>query len=132
MPPAWRRRGHRHRRQAVYRKGFGLANMELPVMLLPMIRMRIHSATKYFACPAYIPLCEEDKAGIDDTLGKYIPEHCATPTMPVLGEDGLRLDIGEAEQFRRARQDVGCTTELFCIAQMMVALGPLSVLGQHS
>ena len=58
----------------VYRKGFGLANMELPVLLSPSIRMRINSMTKHFACLAYMLLCEEGKAGIDDALGKYFPE----------------------------------------------------------
>jgi CubicO group peptidase (beta-lactamase class C family) len=58
----------------VYRKGFGLANMELPVVLSPTIRMRIASATKHFACLAYMLLCEEGRAGLDDPIGKYLPE----------------------------------------------------------
>src|SRR5437762_7756253 len=58
----------------VYRKGFGLARMELPVVLSPAIRMRIGSTTKHFAAFAYLLLCEEGKAGIDDPLGKYFPE----------------------------------------------------------
>ena len=58
----------------VYRKGFGLANIELPVMLSPSTRMRIHSTTKHFACLAYMLLCEEGKAAINDPIGKYLPE----------------------------------------------------------
>jgi D-aminopeptidase len=58
----------------VYRKGFGLANMELPVALSPTIRMRIGSTTKHFASLAYLLLCEGGKAGIDDPLRKYLPE----------------------------------------------------------
>jgi D-aminopeptidase len=58
----------------VYRKGFGLANMELPVALSPSIRMRIYSTTKHFVCLAYMLLCEEGKADIDDLIGKYLPE----------------------------------------------------------
>ena len=54
----------------VYRKGFGLANMELPITLSPSMRMRIHSTTKHFACLAYLLLCKDGKAGIDDELGK--------------------------------------------------------------
>lgn len=34
----------------VYRKGFGLASIELPVVLSPSIRMRIYSITKHFTC----------------------------------------------------------------------------------
>jgi len=48
----------------VYRKGFGLASMELPVALSPSVRMRIYSTTKHFTCLAYMLLCEEGKAGV--------------------------------------------------------------------
>ncbi len=58
----------------VYRKGFGLASMELPVVLTPTTRMRIQSTSKHFACLAYLLLCEAGAAGIDDPLGKYLPE----------------------------------------------------------
>jgi len=58
----------------VYRKGFGLANMEMPAVLTPGIRMRIYSITKHFTCLAYMLLCEENKAGIDDQLGQHLPE----------------------------------------------------------
>lgn len=56
----------------VYRKGFGLANMELPVLLTTGTRMRIYSMTKHFTCLAYMLLCEEGKAGIEDPVGKYV------------------------------------------------------------
>jgi D-aminopeptidase len=59
--------------RAVYRKGFGLASMELPVLLSPSIRMRIHSTSKHFTCLAYMLLCEEGKAGIDDPIGESLP-----------------------------------------------------------
>jgi D-aminopeptidase len=58
----------------IYRKGFGLANIELPVALSPTIRMRIGSITKHFACFAYMLLCEAGAARIDDTIGTYLPE----------------------------------------------------------
>jgi D-aminopeptidase len=58
----------------VYRKGFGLANIELPLVLSPATRMRIGSTTKHFTCFAYLLLCEEGRAGIDDSLGKHLPE----------------------------------------------------------
>lgn len=56
----------------IYRKGFGLANMELPVVLSPSIRMRIYSMTKQFTCLAYMLLCEDGKAGLDDSIGKHV------------------------------------------------------------
>lgn len=59
--------------RVVYRKGFGLASMELPAMLSPSMRMRIYSTSKQFTCLAYLLLCEQGLAGIDDTLGAYLP-----------------------------------------------------------
>src|SRR5882757_1310892 len=58
----------------VYRKGFGLASMELPVVLSPSIRMRIGSTTKHFTAFAYMLMCEEGRAHPDDPLEKYLPE----------------------------------------------------------
>jgi CubicO group peptidase (beta-lactamase class C family) len=58
----------------VYRKGFGLASMELPVVLSPSIRMRIASMTKHFTCLAYLLLCEEGRAQLDDAVGKHLPD----------------------------------------------------------
>ena len=58
----------------VYRKGFGLASIELPVVLSPSMRMRIYSTTKHFTCLAYLLLCEEGLARLDDPVGRYLPE----------------------------------------------------------
>lgn len=58
----------------VYRKGFGLANMELPVILTPKMRMRIGSTTKHFTTLAYMLLCEDGKARVDDSIGAYLSE----------------------------------------------------------
>src|ERR1700744_5006631 len=48
----------------VYRKGFGLASMELPVALTPSMRLRIGSTSKHFTCLAYLLLCEQGQASI--------------------------------------------------------------------
>lgn len=58
----------------VYARGFGLANMELPVLLTPHTRMRMGSTTKHFACLAYLLLCEEGLAGIDDKIGRHVAD----------------------------------------------------------
>lgn len=58
----------------VYRKGFGLANRELPLLLAPTMRMRIGSITKHFVCLAYLLLCEAGKADLDDQVGTYLPK----------------------------------------------------------
>jgi len=68
----------------VYRRGFGLANMELPVLLGPSMRMRIGSTTKHFTALAYLLLCEEGRAGLDDPIGRHIPEiHAASREVSV-------------------------------------------------
>jgi CubicO group peptidase (beta-lactamase class C family) len=58
----------------VYRKGFGRANIELPVPLSPTIRLRIASVSKHFVALAYLLLVEEGRAGLHDTLGRHLPE----------------------------------------------------------
>ena len=58
----------------IYRRGFGLANIELPIVLTPATRMRIYSATKQFACLAFMLLCEDGKADIDAPIGRYFPD----------------------------------------------------------
>jgi D-aminopeptidase len=63
----------------VYRRGFGLASMELPIVLSPSMRMRIGSTSKHFTVLAYLLLCEEGRARIDDPLVTYLPElHAVT------------------------------------------------------
>jgi D-aminopeptidase len=57
----------------VYRRGFGLANMELPVLLGPGTRMRVGSITKHFAALVFLLLCEEGRAKVDDPIGRYLP-----------------------------------------------------------
>lgn len=81
----------------VYRRGFGLANMELPVLLGPSMRMRIGSTTKHFTALAYMLLCEEGRAGLDDPIGKYVPE------MHAVGRDvTMRQLMGHTSGIRDA------------------------------
>jgi len=81
--------------EPVYRKGFGLASMELPVVLSPAVRMRIGSTSKHFTCLAYMLLCEAGKAGIDDPVGKYLPE-----LHPVARQVTLRQLMGNTSGLR--------------------------------
>jgi len=88
----------------VYRKAFGLANMELPVALSTAIRMRIGSTSKHFTALAYMLLCEDGLATIDDPIGRHLPELHAVSrdvTMRQLmsNTSGLRDVIDLAWQF---------------------------------
>lgn len=79
----------------VYAKGFGLASVELPVRLSPAIRMRIGSTTKHFTALAYLLLCEEGRASLDDEIGMHIaelhPENRRATVRDLLGHvSGLR------------------------------------------
>ena len=58
----------------VYRKGFGLAHMEMPVVLSPSMRIRIHSISKHFTCLLALLLAEEGRLDIDQPIRTYIPE----------------------------------------------------------
>ncbi len=58
----------------VYRKAFGLANLEQDQTLSSSIRMRIGSTTKHFAALAYMLLVEDGLATLDDPVRKHIPE----------------------------------------------------------
>ncbi|MCW2780714.1 MAG: hypothetical protein JWR35_1163 [Marmoricola sp.] len=58
----------------VYRKGFGRASLELPVVLTPTTGMRLGSISKQFTSLAYMLLVEDGLAGLDDPLETYLPE----------------------------------------------------------
>lgn len=58
----------------IYRKGFGLATMELPFGLTPSVRMRLGSISKQFTALGFLLLCERGQASLDDRLVKYFPE----------------------------------------------------------
>jgi D-aminopeptidase len=88
----------------VYRQGFGLASMELPVVLSPTIRMRLGSTTKHFACLTFMLLCEEGKASPDAPIGTYLPElhpvaHQVTPRQVMGHLSGLRNAVNMVWQF---------------------------------
>ncbi|MFV3126571.1 serine hydrolase domain-containing protein [Niveispirillum sp. KHB5.9] len=58
----------------VYRRGVGMASIELPVTLSPGIRMRIGSTSKHFCVLAVMLLAEEGKLSIDDSVRRHLPE----------------------------------------------------------
>jgi CubicO group peptidase (beta-lactamase class C family) len=60
--------------EPVYRRGFGLANLELAQPVTPSMRLRIGSISKHFTALAYLLLCEEGRADIDDPIGRHLPE----------------------------------------------------------
>lgn len=58
----------------LYRRGVGMASIELPVVLSPTIRMRIGSTSKHFTVLAVMLLAEEGRLSIDDSPRRHLPE----------------------------------------------------------
>ena len=85
----------------IYRRGFGLASVELGVANTPRTRMRIGSTSKHFTCVAALLLAEEGKLDIDAGVRRYLPELRDLQPEPTLRQlmthtSGYRcyLDIG--------------------------------------
>jgi D-aminopeptidase len=71
--------------RSIYRRGFGMASLELGVTNTPRTRMRLASTSKHFTALAIMLLAEDGKLQIDDPVQKYLPElpslsHCG-PTL---------------------------------------------------
>ncbi|WP_244120467.1 serine hydrolase domain-containing protein [Burkholderia gladioli] len=63
----------RHGR-TLYRRGFGLASVELDVANTPSTRMRIGSTSKHFTSLAVLLLAEQGKLDPDASIRHYMPE----------------------------------------------------------
>lgn len=59
----------------LYRKAFGMADMELQVEMSPENIIRIGSNTKQFTAAAILKLFEEGKLSLQDPITKYLPEY---------------------------------------------------------
>ena len=73
----------------VYRRGFGLASVELGVANTPWTRMRIGSTSKHFTCLAIMLLAEDGLLDIDAGVGRYVPELSAGQGRPTLRQLSL-------------------------------------------
>ena len=59
--------------QIIYRKAFGMANLELGVPMKPEMVFEIGSMTKQFTAVSILMLEEQGKLQLDDDITKYIP-----------------------------------------------------------
>jgi len=55
-------------------RGYGLANVELSVPVTPQTVFEIGSITKQITAAALLLLAEEGRVGLDDPVGKHLPE----------------------------------------------------------
>ncbi|MEW6207172.1 MAG: serine hydrolase [Acidobacteriota bacterium] len=61
--------------KVIFRKGYGMANMELGVRIEPDMIFRIGSVTKQFTAVAILMLMEQGKLSLDDEITKYLPDY---------------------------------------------------------
>ncbi|HSO77847.1 MAG TPA: serine hydrolase, partial [Bacteroidales bacterium] len=61
--------------QIIYKKAFGMANIELDVAMQPDNVFRIGSITKQFTAVAILQLMEQGKLKLDDEITKFIPDY---------------------------------------------------------
>jgi CubicO group peptidase (beta-lactamase class C family) len=61
--------------KVLFRKGYGLANMELGVGVEPDMIFRIGSITKQFTAAAILMLEEQGKLSVKDDITKYLPDY---------------------------------------------------------
>jgi CubicO group peptidase (beta-lactamase class C family) len=64
----------RHR-EPLFRKGYGMANLELGVSIEPHMVFRLGSITKQFTAVSILMLYEQGKLSMDDDLTKFLPDY---------------------------------------------------------
>lgn len=61
--------------ETMYRKAFGMANLELDVPMKPENVFELGSITKQFTSVSILMLMEQGKLSLDDEITKYLPEY---------------------------------------------------------
>jgi len=61
--------------RVIFRKGYGMANLELKNPMQPDMVFEIGSITKQFTSTAILMLVEQGKISLDDDLHKYLPDY---------------------------------------------------------
>ena len=61
--------------QIIYKKAFGMANLELNVPMQPDMVFRLGSITKQFTAVAILQLMEQGKLSLQDDITKFIPDY---------------------------------------------------------
>lgn len=61
--------------ETLFRKGYGLADLELGVPAEPDMVFRLGSITKQFTAVSILILAQEGKLGLQDEITKYLPDY---------------------------------------------------------
>ncbi len=62
------------RGRMIYKRGYGMADLEHDIPISSKTVFRIASTSKQFTAMCVLLLAEEGKIALDDTIGKYLPE----------------------------------------------------------
>ncbi len=97
--------------EVLYRKAFGMANLELDVPMRPEHVFEIGSITKQFTAVSILMLVEEGKVSLDDDITKYIEdypvgEHKITVHQLLNHTSGIRSYTSMKSFFSKAREDM--------------------------
>jgi D-alanyl-D-alanine carboxypeptidase len=61
--------------QVIFRRGYGIANLELNVPIRPEMVFRLASVTKQFTAVAIMLLVEQGKLSLQDDIKKFLPDY---------------------------------------------------------
>jgi D-alanyl-D-alanine carboxypeptidase len=100
--------------QVVFRKGYGMANMELGVAIEPDMIFRIGSITKQFTAVSILMLVEQGKLSLSDEITKFLPDyptqgHKITVEHLLTHTSGIKSYTGMAEWRPQWRKDLKLT-----------------------
>ncbi len=96
--------------EVIYRKAFGMANLELDVPMHPEMVFEIGSITKQFTAISILMLMEEGKLSLDDEITDYIEDypchgHSITIHHLLTHTSGIRSYTSTPEIWEKARLD---------------------------
>lgn len=95
----------------IFRKGYGMADLELGVKIEPDMIFRIGSITKQFTAVAILMLAEQGKLSLNDELTKFLPdfpthEHKITVEHLLVHTSGIKSYTGMPEWMPLMRKDL--------------------------
>lgn len=96
--------------QVVYKKGIGMADMELNVPIQPDMIFRLGSITKQFTAVAILQLASQGKLALQDDIKKYMPELPFKETITVeqllLHTSGIKSYTSKSDFAGKMRMDM--------------------------
>jgi CubicO group peptidase (beta-lactamase class C family) len=108
--------------EVIYRKAFGMANLELNVPMRPDNVFRIASLTKQFTAVAILQLSEKGLLSVDDDIKKFIPDFRSTERITIANllshTSGIK-NITETEYMNEARRKNSSPAELVAMIKKL-------------